>query len=99
MSYALIVIGLMLTIAGVRGTHNDLLALIRGDLSGQDSFLWWLVAVGIVGALGYIPAMRGVSHAFLALILVVLVLSNRGVFERFTQSIQGATNLRGTITP
>ena len=97
MSYALIVIGLALTIAGVRGTHDDLLALIRGDLTGDNSFLWWLVAVGAVGALGYIPAMKGVSHAFLALILVVLVLSNRGIFEQFTAAIQGGTQLRGSV--
>lgn len=97
MSYALIVIGLALTIAGVRGTHNDLLALVRNDLSGQNSFLWWLVAVGGIGAIGYVPSLRGVSHAFLALILVVLILSNRGVFEQFTSAITQGTQLRGTV--
>jgi hypothetical protein len=91
---------LLLVVSGVRGTHEELFALVKGDLTGQNSFIWWLVAVGIIGALGYIPAMRGVSHAFLALILVVLVLSNRGVFEQFTRAIQGTTSgLRGSIAP
>jgi hypothetical protein len=96
-AYALILAGILLTVSGARGTEKDLYALLEGDFTGSNSFLWWIAAVGVIGALGYVKALQGLSHAFLALILIVLVLSNRGVFQQFTQAIQNNTG--ASVTP
>lgn len=102
MAYALILIGLLLTIAGVRNRHDELFALVQGDFTGPNSFIFWLAAIAIIGGLGYIPEMKGLSNAFLALVLIVLVLNQgTGIFDRITaalqQSTSGAPDLRGTV--
>jgi hypothetical protein len=79
--------GILLLVAGVRGTQDDLFALLKGDFSGKSNFLYWIVAIAIVGAIGYNVKLRGVSHAFMLLLLVVLFLSNGGVFKKFTDQI------------
>lgn len=92
MPFALVIVGLMLTIAAVRGTQGDLFALVQGDFTGQSSFIYWLAAIGIIGGIGYIPSLRGLSHAFLALVLVVLVLhQNTGIWANLTSALQSST--------
>lgn len=100
MPYVLVTIGMVLLVAGVRGTHGDLAELIRSDLTGPDNFLSWALAVAIVGGTGYIPSLQKLSVAFLTLLLVVLVLANRGVFDNLTKVVtdNAATpKLRGSV--
>jgi len=99
MPFVLIIIGLFLLIAGARGTQGQLYDLIKGDFTGQNSFIYWIAAMGVIGGLGYIPALRGLSHAFLALVLIVLVLhQNTGIWANLTSALQGST-LAATPTP
>ncbi len=91
MAYALIVIGLMLTIAGTRGKQNDLFTLVEGDFTGDKSFIYWLIAIAIIGGVGYAPGLKGLSQAFMALVLIVLVLSNQGIFTNFTSALGKTT--------
>lgn len=105
MPFVLVFIGLLLLVAGVRGTHTQLFTLIKGDFTGSGNFIYWIVAILAVGAVGYIKPIKPVSDAFLVLIIIVMVLSNKGLFGKFTQQIQStntatpdSSNL-GTITP
>lgn len=92
MAYVVIIVGIFLTVAGVRGTQNDLFTLVKGDFTGQTSFIYWLFAIAVVGALGYIPQLKGLSNAFLLLILVVLVLHNgTGFFSQLQSGLQSTT--------
>lgn len=91
MPYALILIGLMLTIAGVRDKQNELFTLIRNDFSGPNSFIYWMGAIAVIGGVGYIPNLKGLSQAFMALVLLVLVIQNKGVFANFTSALSGTT--------
>jgi hypothetical protein len=77
--YVLLLFGAILFVAGVRGKNADLWTLVQGDFTGSDNFIFWAVAVGIVGGAGYIKPLRPLSIAFLTLLLVVLFLSNKGV--------------------
>lgn len=97
MGFALVGIGLLLTIAGARNTQGALYQLVQGDFTGSGNFFYWLGAIGIIGGLGYIPAMRGVSHAFLALVLLVLFLDvnktasgGSGIFAELNAAIAGS---------
>lgn len=104
MPYALIFFGLLFTVAGVRNTEKDLYALFEGDLTGQNSFLVWLAALGIIGAVGYVKPLQPVSVAFLTLVLVVIFLHNnssgKNVLQEFVSALQnvqtGATTSAAT---
>lgn len=87
MPLALLFAGVVLISAGVRGTQDDLFELLKGDLTGPNNFMVWLAALGAVGATGYIPGLAPVSRAMLVLVLIVLILSNRGFFSQFTNAV------------
>lgn len=88
MPYALILFGAILLVAGVRNTYGQLWTLVKGDFTGENSFLPWIAAVAVVGGLGYIPRLRPLSIAFMTLLLLVLVISNNGVFNQLQQFIK-----------
>ncbi len=92
MPFALVLIGLILIIVAVRGTYGEFFDLLAGDFTGQTNFIWWVISIMVVGGLGYIPKLKPISNAFLVLILLVLVLSNRGFFESFIAQIRGETS-------
>lgn len=82
-----IIIGAILLVVAVRGTEIDsspdagdgkgLWPLLKNDFEPgqQGNFLAWLVAILVVGAIGYVPELEGVSTLFMALLITVLVMS------------------------
>ena len=88
MSFALIIIGLFLLISAIKNTQGSLFTLIHGDFTGSNNFIFWLVAILIVGAVGYIERIKPVSNAFLVLIVLALFLKKGApLFTTFTSSI------------
>lgn len=87
MPYALLLIGAVMLVAGVRNTYKDLWALVENDFTGQGGFLSWVAAIAVIGGLGYIPKLKPLSVALMTLLLLVLVLSNKGVFAKLAQFI------------
>lgn len=87
MALVLLVTGLWLLIAGVRGSEQQAIALLKSDFTGPNSFVPWVTAVVLIGAVGYFDDMAGLSDGFLALLLVVLLLSNGGFFEQFFRDV------------
>lgn len=86
MPFALATIGLLLIIAGARGTSGDLKKLLVEDFTGDKNFFMWIISIGSAGALGYIPDFRQFSRAFMALIIIAMVLSQRGFFNKFVSA-------------
>lgn len=91
MPYALLVFGLVLFVAGIRGKHNDLFALVKGDFTGNGNFIYWLVAIAVIGGAGYIKPLKPVSIAFMSLLLIVLLLSNKGVIPKLQSYLNSTT--------
>ena len=87
MPVALVIIGMILLVAGIRDNVGNLGRLVAADFSGPNNFFYWAVSVIIVGAIGYFPALRNPSRAFLILILLVMVLSNRGFFTELQKAV------------
>lgn len=87
MPFALVIIGLIMIVSGSRDTYKQLGAELQSDFTGEGNFLYWLVAIGGVGMLGYVKELRGFSRAFMALILIAMVIRNGGVFDQFTAAI------------
>lgn len=94
MPYALILMGAVLLVAGVRNTYPDLWKLVQNDFTAQGGFLSWVAAIAVVGGMGYIPKLKPLSIAFMTLLLIVLVLSNGGVFQKLQTFIQGGAGGR-----
>ena len=93
MPFALVFIGMILIVTGVRDTYKQLGNLIVGDMTGQRGgagFLMFLLAFGLVGALGSIPQARTFSHYFMALILISILLANSGAMQKLLAALKGA---------
>lgn len=98
MPFALIFIGIVLLASGIKGTSGDLIKLAKGDLQGNNSYIYWMLAIVAIGSIGYIPAFAKLSHAFLVLVLIVLVLKEGnsngkggGFFTEFQNAIKTIT--------
>lgn len=106
MSFALIIVGLFLLISSVRGTNQTLIQLVRGDLTGPNNFVFWVLAILAIGAVGYIPKAKPLSAVLLALVIVVLFLKKggggsaggAGFFQQFFAQVSKATT-QTTSTP
>jgi hypothetical protein len=103
--FAFIIVGVVLVISGVKGTSSQLLSLVKGDLTGTNNYLYWIVAILIIGSIGYIPSFKSLSHAFLALVLVVLVLKEGnpnsgggGFFQEFQSALQKISSSNSAST-
>jgi hypothetical protein len=102
MPFALLIIGVFLLIAGVRNTQDTLFTLVRGDFTGNNNFVFWIVSILIIGAVGYIPKLKPISTGFLVLVIMVLFLKRGnpqgiggGIFAQFTTAL----NSTKTATP
>jgi len=89
MPYALILVGLVLTVAGVRDKQDVLFTQVRADFTGPNSYGVWVAAILAIGAVGYVPTLQPLSRVFLALVLVVLLLHNGTVFNQFKDALTG----------
>jgi len=89
MGFALIVAGLLMIVTGGRGTYAQFATQVAKDFTGPvgQNFTYWLVALGAVGAVGYIKPLQTVSRLFLVLIIIAIFLSNKGFFAQFTSAL------------
>lgn len=95
MPFALVFIGLLMIVSGVRDTYKEFGAALIEDFSGDRNFFYWVIAVLAVGSIGYYPKAQGLSRAFLGLVIIAMVVSNRGVFANLTRALEtGPVNPR-----
>jgi hypothetical protein len=87
-------VAVVLIVTGLNGTTSQLSKLVMGDLKGDSktpSFFAWIIAIFVIGALGYIKAIRPISIAFMVLLILVILLVNNkstsgGFFINFTKA-------------
>lgn len=99
MAFALLFLGVMMIVSAIRNTHCALVALIANDFSGQNNFLYWVVALILIGSVGYIEKLKPISDGLLVLVLLALVLSRGnpkfnsagGFFKQFTAALGTST--------
>jgi hypothetical protein len=107
MPFVLLIIGSVLLISSVRNTYGmttpsggqGLGALLQGDFTGQANFIYWIISLLIIGAVGYIPKLRPISIAFLTLVILALFLTKGnpkapggGFFQQFTAQVGSTTS-------
>lgn len=87
MGFALLIIGLLMVITGARGTYAQFGAQVASEFTGQNNFTYWILAIGSIGALGYIPEIRTISRYLMALVIIVLFLDHKGFFAQFQSAL------------
>jgi hypothetical protein len=105
MPFALVIIGIVLLVAAIRNTLSGpggLLTLLKGDFTGPNNFIYWMVAILIIGAIGYIPDLKKLSVAFITLVIVVLFLKRgnaQGIGGGFFTQFATALSSTQTASP
>lgn len=98
MPFILIILGAILFISAIRGTTGTLASLLYSDLTGKNSFLYWAVAIMVIGGVGYIKPLKTLSDSFLLLLVVVLFIHNKGFFAQFSTALQNVAKGSTTVT-
>lgn len=100
MAFALLIIGITLIVSAVQNTHEDLLTLVVGDFSGPNNFLYWALAIFVVGSIGYAKSLKPISTGLLIIVVLALFLSKDrgGFFKMFTEAIGTTTKTSGPTT-
>lgn len=94
MPFVLLALGILFFVVSLQGTQGSLFTLLKSEFVGTNSFVVWAAAFVIIGLLGYIKPIRPITHAFLVLLLLVMVLTNgKGFFSQFNSA------LRSPVTP
>jgi len=99
MVFVVIITGIVLLVAAIRNSQDTLFTLVKGDFTGPNNFIYWLVAIIVIGAIGYIPKAKTFSVAFLTLVILVLLLARGnptknpggGFFQQFMQALASTT--------
>jgi hypothetical protein len=68
------------------------MSLVKDDFTGNNPFWKWMLAILLIGATGYVPNLRPISRGFMALVIVVFLLSNEGVFEQLQKVFTNTTS-------
>jgi len=93
MPFLFLVLGTVMVVSAARNTQTQLIGLLKSDFTGKGNFIYWLISILAIGAVGYIPDLKPVSRAFLVLVVIVLILKNGGVFTQFLQAINGTQSV------
>jgi hypothetical protein len=104
MPFALIIIGVVLLISSARNTLTNqqgtgLYQLLASDFTGSDNFIYWAVAILLIGALGYVPKLKPLSVAFMTLVILVLFLKKgTGVFSQLSNALASTQTTNPNLT-
>lgn len=100
MPIALIIIGLLMVVTGVKNTYSEFGAQLKSDFTGPGNFTYWIAAITIIGAVGYIKPLQAFANGFLVLVLLSFILKNGGVFDKLKSALQtGATSTPAQAPP
>lgn len=79
--------GLVFVLTGIKGDASKLFSLLQGDFTGPNNFVYWFFSILILGSLGYIKHLENFSRLFIVLVVVVLLLDNKGFFAKLQEFI------------
>lgn len=83
-----------MVVSSAKDCHVQLAQQLRTDFSGppNQNFIWWLLALGVIGMVGYVRELRTFSRSFMALTIIAMVLAqqrngNKGFFQSLQEAI------------
>ncbi len=93
MPFVFVILGLLLIVVAVRGTHGDAFKLLQDEFSGQKSFVVFAAAIMILGAVAYIKPLRPVALPMILLVFLAMFLGNKGgFFKQFNDAIRSPSS-------
>lgn len=104
MPFVLAFIGIIAVVVGVRGQAGAAGKLLASEFTGAQSFIPWLLAVMMLGLIGYWDKAKPVSDAGLVLLLIVMVLAPRngqgggGIFAELQDAFLNAQPINANAT-
>jgi hypothetical protein len=97
MPLVLIFLGLIFFVVAVRNSHASLFAALTQDV---PAFMVWAGAILAIGSIGFIPGMKPVSRALLALVIMVLIVGNyQAILNGFVSISHGAPATPAPASP
>lgn len=93
MALGFLLIAIVLIVIAFLNTQGLLGSQLASDGPG---YLKWAAAILAIGLLGYIPGFGTASKLFLALVLLVILISNKGIFANLQSAID---NPQSGLTP
>jgi hypothetical protein len=90
MALAFVLVGVMLVASGIKNTQGQLGALIVSDFTGAGNFWYYIAGIFAVGTIGYYQPARDISRLLIVLILLVLFLSNEGIWAQLQSGLATA---------
>jgi hypothetical protein len=97
MPFALLIVGIVMVVTAVNNTVQPLAKLVKGDFTGNDNYFYWALAILVIGAIGYYSKLNHFSDAMLALVIVGMVVANKGFFKKFMTSVGLSTSSTSTV--
>lgn len=92
MPFALVTVGVLLFLSAINNTWPALGKQFYADLFSEDGgFVYWAAGLVIVGLIGYIPSLKRPSDLFMVLIILAMLLQNKGFFGELQAGLQAGT--------
>jgi hypothetical protein len=89
MPFVFAVLGVLFLIVAINGTQSQLFTLLKSEFVGTNSFVPWASAIIILGLIGYAKPVKPISDALIGLILLALLLANKGgFFAQFNSALK-----------
>lgn len=99
MAFMVLIIGVIVLIVAIRGTYGDLAAYLIADIPG---YMRWALAIVAICSLGYAPKMQTFSRGLLALVGIVILLTQwnnmAAGLANFRAAVAGETG-QGAVAP
>ena len=106
MPFVLITAGVVLFLTAINGTYQAFFSQLYQDMFGGSSsgnnstgFIYWALALVIVGLIGYIPEAKKPADFFMALVILGMILANGGFFTQLQQAIQAGPSTPASANP
>lgn len=97
MAFLALLIGAVLIVAAIRNSHGALFSALAQDVPG---FVVWGAAILALALIGYIPGLKPISRALLALVFLVIILRNyREILGGFESLWKGAASQGAPSAP
>lgn len=101
MPFALVTAGLLLFLTAINNTWRQAGGQVYKDLFSEDGgFVYWAAGLVIIGLIGYVPSLKKPSDLFMILVILAMLLQNKGFFAQLQSGLQSGPGAAGsTATP
>lgn len=99
MPFALVTVGVLLFLTAINNTWRAAGTQVFKDLFSEDGgFAYWAAGLVIVGLIGYVPSLKKPSDLFMILIILAMLLQNKGFFTQLQSGLAAGPGAAATGT-